>query len=278
VIEAVVALREDARGEKVLVAYAVRQPTAKLTTATLRAALRERLPEVMVPQYVVFLDALPTTPGGKVDIQALPNPPRARGDLAQAYVAPRDELETRLAGLIEELIAVSPIGVMDHFGDLGMDSLNFMRLALQIESQLGQRINLTLLAARPTLERLAELLRHPSAALTDVDQVTSAQKPTQRIDRRGRLAFAVPLPPLTPETSQELLLSRVDLPPTTELISFERNGQRRSLLAREMLYHHVAEGILAGEHYMIAFCGLCGSGVGFTDSVLKCVGEWQRGA
>jgi acyl-coenzyme A synthetase/AMP-(fatty) acid ligase len=59
VIEAVVALREDARGEKVLVAYAVRQPTAKLTTATLRAALRERLPEVMVPQYVVFLDALP---------------------------------------------------------------------------------------------------------------------------------------------------------------------------------------------------------------------------
>ncbi|MEI2693417.1 MAG: amino acid adenylation domain-containing protein [Anaerolineae bacterium] len=267
VVEAVVVPRDDARGEKVLVAYAVRQPTAKLTAGTLRAALRERLPEVMVPQYVVFLDALPTTPGGKVNLQALPDPPRARRDLAQAFVVPRDELETWLAGLIEELIAVSPIGVLDHFGDLGMDSLNFMRLALQIESQLGQRIDLTLLAARPTLERLAEILRHPSTAPTDGDQVTSAQEPTQRIDRRGRLAFAVPLPPLTPETSQELLLSQTDLPPTTELISFERNGQRRSLLAREMLYHHVAEGILAGEHYMIAFCGLCGSGVGFTPVI-----------
>lgn len=248
-------------------AYAVRTPAAELTAGTLRAALRQRLPEVMVPQFVVFLETLPTTPGGKVDIQALPNPPRTRGDLAQAYVAPRDELETRLAGLIEGLIAVSPIGVLDHFGDLGMDSLTFMRLALQIESQLGQRIDLTLLAARPTLERLAELLRHPSAALTDGDQVKSAQESTQRIDRRGRLASAVPLPPLTAEVSQEILLSQADLPPATELISFECNGQRRSLLATELLYHHVAEGVLAGEPYLIAFCGLCGSGAGFTPVI-----------
>ncbi len=267
VVEAVVVARDDARGEKLLVAYAVRQPAATLTTGTLRAALRERLPEVMVPQYAVFLDALPTTPGGKVDLQALPNPPQERRDLAQAYVAPRNELETRLAELIEETIAVSPIGVLDHFGDLGMDSLNFMRLALQIESQLGQRIDLTLLAGRPTVEGLAEILRHPATAPTDVDQLKSAQKPMQRIDRRGRLTFAVSLPPLTTEVSQELLLSRADLPPTTELISFERNGQRCSLLAHELLYHHVAEGVLAGEPYLIAFCGLCGSGAGFTPVI-----------
>ncbi len=55
-----------------LVAYVVSDVTADV----LRRALRERLPEHMVPSWFVALDALPLTPNGKLDRHAMPAPER----------------------------------------------------------------------------------------------------------------------------------------------------------------------------------------------------------
>ena len=57
--------------------------------------------------------------------------------------------------------------------------------------------------------------------------------------------FAVP--------SQGFPLSQTNLHPDEELIVFERGNLQRALLAREMAYHHVAQGELAGEPYLISF-------------------------
>lgn len=54
-------------------------------------------------------------------------------------------------------------------------------------------------------------------------------------------------------TSHGLFLSETNLHPDEELIVFERGGMKRALLAREMAYHHVAQGELAGEPYLISF-------------------------
>ena len=48
-------------------------------------------------------------------------------------------------------------------------------------------------------------------------------------------------------------LSKTSLLPDEELIVIERNGEYRALLAREMAYHHVAQGELAGEPYLVTF-------------------------
>jgi hypothetical protein len=50
-----------------------------------------------------------------------------------------------------------------------------------------------------------------------------------------------------------LPLAGVRMPADTELIRFSRGGQSRALLAREMAYHHVAQGELAGHRYLISF-------------------------
>ncbi|MFM9272241.1 amino acid adenylation domain-containing protein, partial [Halomonas elongata] len=71
--EAVTVAREGPGGAR-LVAYVVAQANAELDTAALREALGERLPDYMVPGVVVPLAALPLSPNGKVDRQALPEP------------------------------------------------------------------------------------------------------------------------------------------------------------------------------------------------------------
>jgi hypothetical protein len=50
-----------------------------------------------------------------------------------------------------------------------------------------------------------------------------------------------------------LPLGGVRMPADTELITFTRGGETRALLAREMAYHHVAQGELAGQPYLISF-------------------------
>ncbi|MBV9773500.1 MAG: amino acid adenylation domain-containing protein, partial [Gemmatimonadetes bacterium] len=88
--EAVAVVREDARGEKRLVAYVVPEAGTEVTRAELRAHLRERVPEHMVPSAFVLLERLPLNANGKVDRRALPVPERA---VEEAYVGPRTEAE-----------------------------------------------------------------------------------------------------------------------------------------------------------------------------------------
>ena len=48
-------------------------------------------------------------------------------------------------------------------------------------------------------------------------------------------------------------LASLDLPEQTELLVFERGGETRALLAREMAYHHAAQGTLAGLPFLATF-------------------------
>lgn len=62
-------------------------------------------------------------------------------------------------------------------------------------------------------------------------------------------------------------LKKAGLPAETELLVFERAGELKALLRREMAYHHLAQGSLGGEPYIVSFCGVCNSGVGLTPIV-----------
>ncbi|HEX7243927.1 MAG TPA: alpha/beta fold hydrolase, partial [Longimicrobiaceae bacterium] len=159
--EAVVLLREDAPGRQALVAYVAGAEGAEVSPAELRARLRERLPEYMVPGVYVTLERLPVTANGKVDRRALPAPETVRD--RGSFLAPRDALELRLAQAWEELLGTGPVGVRDDFFALGGHSLLALRLLSTVERISGRRVPLATLLAGPTVERLALAARSENA-------------------------------------------------------------------------------------------------------------------
>ncbi|MFN2513804.1 MAG: amino acid adenylation domain-containing protein [Pyrinomonadaceae bacterium] len=131
-----------------------------VSARTLRAYLGKHLPDYMVPAAFVMLPALPLLPNGKVDRRALPAPGQARLDLEKTFAAPRDALELQLTKMWENILGVQPVGVTDNFFDLGGHSLLAVRLFAGIEKTLGKKLPLATLFEAPTIEHLADILRH----------------------------------------------------------------------------------------------------------------------
>ncbi|HEX2204790.1 MAG TPA: amino acid adenylation domain-containing protein [Longimicrobium sp.] len=161
VADTVVVAREDAPGDRRLVAYVVARDGARADAAELRAQLARRLPEYMVPSAFVALGALPLNRNGKVDRAALPAPEAAADETAGA--APRDETEELLAALFAEVLGVERIGVRDSFFDAGGHSLKAMQLGTRVRESLRMELPLLALFEDPTVAGAAEWLRARAA-------------------------------------------------------------------------------------------------------------------
>ncbi len=150
--EAAVLAREDVPGDKRLVAYYTGVPAE---ADALRTHLLARLPDYMVPQLFVHLEALPLSPNGKLDRKALPAP-----DLAalrtREYEAPVTDTEIALARLWAELLEVDQVGRHDHFFELGGHSLLAVSLIGRLRQE-GIDANVKALFKQPTLWEYAEI-------------------------------------------------------------------------------------------------------------------------
>ncbi|HET9533334.1 MAG TPA: amino acid adenylation domain-containing protein [Blastocatellia bacterium] len=161
--ESVVVAREDAPGDKRLVAYVVLDSRApELDSATrageMRNLLSARLPDYMIPSAFVAIDRLPLTPNGKIDRNALLAPDRMRPEGRQPLIAPRDPLEHQLVQIWEDVLEVRPIGVRDNFFELGGHSLLAAQMMNEVEQACGKRLALDKLYREATIEALASLL------------------------------------------------------------------------------------------------------------------------
>jgi amino acid adenylation domain-containing protein len=145
-----------------LVAYIVPSPGAlRPEPAVLRQALRTQLPDYMVPQHIVLLEALPLLPNGKLDRSALP-PPQTRlapTEGPHSSRQPTTDAERRIAAIWRELLGVERVVLTDNFFDLGGHSLLAMRAVIAIEQQLGWRIA----PRRLIFESLGQLARSAAA-------------------------------------------------------------------------------------------------------------------
>jgi surfactin family lipopeptide synthetase C len=167
--DAVVAVRQSAGGNKRLVAYVLpnrEQGTGNrgeeavpslLSPAELRAHLKERLPDYMMPSTFVVLDTFPLTPNGKVDRAALPDPQQAAPE-ERAYVAPRTPMEILLAGIWAELLTVQCVGIYDNFFEIGGHSLLATRLISRVRAICQVDISLRSLFEEPTIAAFARAI------------------------------------------------------------------------------------------------------------------------
>ena len=170
--EAVVTVREDAPGDRRLVAYITgRAGEAPPGTDELRRFLVEILPDPMVPSAFVPLEAFPLTPNGKIDRRALPAPSDARPDLDQPFVAPRNDVERALAEVWMEVLGVERVGVHDNYFSLGGDSMRGVRV-VALAKERGLELTLQDLFRYRTVAELAERLE---SGAPNADEAPSAE-------------------------------------------------------------------------------------------------------
>ena len=155
----VVLLREDKIKEPRLVAYVQMQhagSTAEPDLAgTLRAALRQTLPEYMIPATFVVVPDFPLTASGKINRRALPAPHAGRSLPGTAFVSPRTAVEAQLAKLWAELLGVQHVGVRDNFFELGGHSLLGIRMVARVRDGFHVEMPLKAIFEAPTVAALA---------------------------------------------------------------------------------------------------------------------------
>lgn len=148
--DAVILAREDRPGDRRLVAYVVAEGGATPSPRELRDFLAEKLPSSMLPSPFVFLDALPLSPNGKLDRNALPPPAEAREQGSRSVEQARGDTERRVLSIWERVLGFQGAGIEENFFDLGGNSL----LLARVQKLLGREFDRDVLTV--------ELYRHPS--------------------------------------------------------------------------------------------------------------------
>ncbi|MGI9667165.1 MAG: amino acid adenylation domain-containing protein [Acidimicrobiia bacterium] len=136
---------------KQLVAYVATQGPKGLGEE-LKRELAGTMPDFMVPDVVIELDALPRLPNGKIDAASLPDPVK-RTEAIGRRVPPRNDEERILATIWAELLGLEEVGVNEDFFELGGDSIVSIRMISRARQQ-GINLQPSLIVAHPTVEQL----------------------------------------------------------------------------------------------------------------------------
>jgi nonribosomal peptide synthetase DhbF len=162
----VAVVRENEMGDKRLVAYVVLESAALagFEQPALLAALRKSLPEYMVPAAIVPLPAMPRTPNGKLDRNALPAPNWSARNVSDNFVPAKTSLEEKLAATWASVLGLERVGMTENFFELGGHSLSGLRLVNQLRETLGEHVSLSVVFEAPTVAGMAELLEKKHTA------------------------------------------------------------------------------------------------------------------
>lgn len=178
---------------------------AALSPGELKSYLQSKLPEFMVPTYLLHLDAMPLTRNGKIDRGALPDPVSYRAPAEINFVSPTTPLQKQLAEIWQDVLNIPTIGAEDNFFELGGDSVGCIQIAAKAQ-EAGIALTPRAIFQHPTVTRLADSLGEDSAIVCNDHDVTKsiALAGTADIDRirstLGETEFATleEFYPLTP--------------------------------------------------------------------------------
>lgn len=199
VAAAAVVVHELRPGDRRLVAYVIRQEGASAETRetaaaaaswveALRAGLRRRLPDYMLPTAFVRLAALPKTANGKLDRRALPPPETVAGEGAAAVGSPpQSGMEQTIAEIWREVLGRIEIGAEDNFFDLGGHSVLLIEVRQRLRLVCARELPLLDLFRHPSIRSLAAFLENPAgdAAAAETRDRSSARQVSQ--DLQGEL-------------------------------------------------------------------------------------------
>jgi hypothetical protein len=169
--QAIALVREDTPGDCRLIAWVVPAPGQRPTIGELRRYLRRELPDHMLPSAIVFMDAIPLTPAGKLDRAALPAADWNHLELVRSYVAPRSSTEQALADIWATLLRVEKVGAHDNFFELGGHSLLGTLMMARVQAATGVELPLRALFEDPTVEGIARRIEAIHQMVQEISQL-----------------------------------------------------------------------------------------------------------
>ena len=161
-------------GETVAVAVKL-QPDAFADEPMLRHFASQSLAPFKVPDRIIFVDEIPKGATGK--LQRIGLAEKLGVNIAgwhanrQRYVAPRTNIEASIAEIWQEVLDISPIGIHDHFLDLGGDSIRATQIITRVLNQFNIEISQQILLAQPTIEKMALIIVQHQAKLLDKESI-----------------------------------------------------------------------------------------------------------
>jgi len=131
-------------------------------TALLRKYLLDRLPQYMVPSYLVRMDQFPMTFNGKADLRNFPDPDDY---LVDEVIAPETELEKDLLGMCSNILDTTSFGVTTDLFQLGLTSLSVLKLVTMISQKLGFNVNVTSIMRARNIREIAREVETSAAVI-----------------------------------------------------------------------------------------------------------------
>jgi amino acid adenylation domain-containing protein len=170
----------------------------KLSAGELHDYLGRELPAYMVPAYFVPMDRIPLNTNGKIDRRALPEPKESID--GEDYLPPRDEVETGLTEIWQDVLGIDKIGITDNFFNLGGHSLTATMLASRIHKTFNVKIPLTTIFVTPTIEGIAGFIKETA------DAPENSKDSFDRIEPAGEQQYY----PLSPAQKRLYFLYRLE--------------------------------------------------------------------
>jgi amino acid adenylation domain-containing protein len=264
---AVVVARPDTKatsGDQRLCAYVLARRKGELRVDELRAYVKERLPEHMIPAVFVELEEIPLTAHGKLDKRRLPEPGGWRPEFEKRYEAARNGIEAMLSELWSEVLGVEHVGIHDDFFDLGGDSIKGVIFIDHLQGRLGEIVHVVNIFNAPTIASFAKYIeeQHPSAVANIIGvayaetgepahqslKVTSVKlaqirkliaplppRVNECADLKNRPAIFILAPPRSGTTLLRVMLGghpQLFAPPELELLSFNTLAERKRAFSR----------------------------------------------
>lgn len=174
-----------------LVSYYTTLQDLKVTPEFIKETLRKKIPEYMIPNFVIQMDQMPKTNNGKVDKKQFPLPSLELMENVHEKVLPQSEIEKKCAVVWAELlrIPVEAISIEKSFFDYGGHSLMITKLIKKLE-KIDIHVSLRDFITRPTIKAIAESIENSHVGNLDLDTLIAKDSKLYEI--------AQPLPNMNP--------------------------------------------------------------------------------
>ena len=146
----------------------------------LKEYISSKVPQYMIPQYYIMLEKLPLTINGKIDKKALPDV-----DFTNeiSYVAPRNELESRMCVIWSDVLGVPEdiVSITDDFFMLGGDSILAIRLVNKLNKDIHTNVSVSAIFKHSTVEQLVSYLEHSNEDSIVIEKVNVTKLEEQKL-------------------------------------------------------------------------------------------------